>query len=183
VPDQRLDTCELMRPTQVVAEFIALSVVESTFRPGLRLTVKLSGPEALLIDTGRGMKIEPDEGDSMTHAQRVLTSDYPIVSADEKINQILTNLVWGARGSLGPARANRSCQRLEYASRRGGIEWRQTFVSAQPSGPPVRSTTIEPDGTLIHLTAHDSIDAEHVERLASDLNRAIETISITLMNE
>ena len=59
-----------LRPAEVVAEFIALSVVESSYTPGLTLSVEIDGCTATLTDNGRGMRLVPDDGDDVPHAQR-----------------------------------------------------------------------------------------------------------------
>jgi DNA gyrase/topoisomerase IV subunit B len=167
-------------PAEVVAEFIALSVVESTYTPGLTLTVEIVGCTATLTDTGRGMQLAPDDGDDIPHAQRVLTSPYPISSASARVDEVLTRLVWGAAGSLGPARATRHCPELSYTSRRDGQEWTQRFVHGEPTGPPRELGPTDLEGTSIQLTTAWPIDPHDVRQLVERLTHHIDGLDIVV---
>lgn len=169
-----------MTPTQVVLEFVALSVVESTYSPGLEVSVDLWGNTVVIEDTGRGMKITPDDGDSISHAQRALTSIYPIESASPQVDELLGELVWGSRGCLGPSIANSNCEELQYRSRRGGETWVQRFERGVPTGPPelVGSTTAT--GTTVVMRTSGRADGDVIEKALDRLSAEIDSVSISL---
>ena len=170
---------QLLQPHEAVAEFLALSVVESTYTPGLRVNVVLNGYAVTITDTGRGMQLRPDAGDVISHSERALTSVYPIAAATPEANDLLTRLVWGQRGSLGPALANRNCLTLRYRSRREGEEWTQLFRNGQRVGPPERVGPTTERGTTIEFTTRSPIDDQPVSALIDALNASVSTINIS----
>ena len=151
---------------QVVNELIALCVVESTHIDGVEIRVRIRGNHAEIEDTGRGMRLEPDAGDAISHAERALTSIYPVQAADEAVDRLLRDRVWGVRGCLGPALANASCESFEFVSRRGGEEWAQAYRRGVPIEPARRIGPADRTGTSIRIVTAAPIDAAEVEALA-----------------
>jgi DNA gyrase/topoisomerase IV subunit B len=178
VPDV-LDQYEL-RPHEVVGEFLALSVVESSYSPGLRVSIMIDGCKARINDTGRGMQLRPDEGDDIPHSERALTTIYPIFPESEELKDLLTGLVWGARGSLGPALANRHCVSLLYCSRRDGEEWTQHFRHGQSMGPPERVGSTTDVGTSIVCVTRSAIDVVELSLLVEQIHASVPEIEIAL---
>jgi DNA gyrase/topoisomerase IV subunit B len=172
-----------LRPTDVVSELLALSVVEHSYSPSTSITLELhqfvngrSG--GVLIDTGRGMSLTPDPGDTLSHAQRALTSIYPIEPASPDVQAILIELVWGARGSLGPALANGACPEYEFNSRRGGEEWKQRYSFGRPVGPAEKVGTTDKNGTTVRFTTSGTIDHSAVSALVEKLRIRISDLRI-----
>lgn len=171
---------ERLTPTQVVLEFIALSVVESTYSPGLEVSVDLWGNTVVIEDSGRGMQLAPDEGDTIPHAQRALTSIYPVESASPEVDQLLSELVWGSRGSLGPSIANSNCAELQYRSRRDGEAWVQRFERGLPTGPPELVGPTTASGTTIVIRTLGRADGAAVAKVIERLTTEVSSASISL---
>ncbi|MEM9564624.1 MAG: hypothetical protein AAGA93_18530, partial [Actinomycetota bacterium] len=87
------DSAPELSPAEVVIELIALIVVEHTNTEDLSISVELGDRQVTISDTGRGMKITPDEGDTVSHAEKALTSIYPVLPTDPDVEQLLTELV------------------------------------------------------------------------------------------
>jgi DNA gyrase/topoisomerase IV subunit B len=166
--EDALDRYPLL-PHEVVAEFIALSVVESEYTPGLEVSVNIDGHRAEIFDNGRGMQLRPDNGDHLSHAERALTSIYPISAKSPGTQILLTRLVWGQRGSLGPALANHHCVSLQYWSRREGTEWTQRFEHGKCLGPPEHVGVTSETGTAIVMLTHGQIDGLALARLVAEI--------------
>lgn len=146
----------------------------------LEIRVEL-GHRAAIVDTGRGMKITPDPGDSISHAEKALTSTSPILPTDPQVEAVLKELVWGERGSLGPAIANAACAELRISSRRDGQEWTQAYTSGVPTGPPRRVGSAGAPGTTVWLTTTEPIDHETIQALASQLRTKIVGLRLTVV--
>ena len=117
---------QLLSPNEICAEFLALNVVEHSHTPSSRITVTLDQSGGTIADTGRGMRLAPDRGDTLSHAERALTSVYPCLPSSLEVESILRELIWGKRGPLGPALANFACPSFQFISERDGEIWSQT---------------------------------------------------------
>ena len=169
----------LLAPSDVVAEFLALSVVESTFTQGTTIKIELDGARGRIVDTGRGMNPFPDPGDTMSHVQRALTSVYPIVPENLQVLEVLTDLVWGSRGSLGPSVANNACVEFRFTSYRQGVEWTQVYRYGVPDGPAIRVGATGRGGTMLRFETLGEIDVSAVTELVRNLRTRIPSIAIT----
>src|ERR1700761_1898014 len=118
----------------VCAELLALSVVEHSYTPASKIRLELGQGGGTLRDTGRGMRLAPDLGDTLSHAERALTGYYPCLPSNAEIEAILSDLVWGERGSLGPSLANFACSSYRFTSMRGGEVWSQEYQHGKPGG-------------------------------------------------
>ncbi len=176
--DELRRVSRLLTPTEVCAELLALSVVEFSHTPGIAIAVALRGAEGTTNDTGRGMKLAPDEGDDIPHAERALTSVYPCLPATPEIATVLRELVWGDRDSQGPALANHACPSLQYTSRRRGEVWTQSYRYGAPLGPPTSLGSTDTTGTTIQFTTEGPIDADAIARLVAALRSRIEGLVI-----
>jgi DNA gyrase/topoisomerase IV subunit B len=74
---------------------------------------------------------------------------------------VLTVLVWGSRGSLGPAIANRHCETLQYWSRRDGEEWTQRFRRGRRLGPSQHVGDATDVGTTIEIVTKNLSMLQH----------------------
>ncbi|WP_321941837.1 hypothetical protein [Paraburkholderia tropica] len=169
-----------LSPAEVCAQLLALSVVEYSRAPGLSVVLTLNGTEGQLADTGRGMRLTPDLGDTISHAERALTGFYPCLSSNEHDNAILQELIWGDHGSLGPSLANFACPALRFTSRREGEVWSQSFRYGQPSGPAALLGATNTTGTTIDFTTETAIDATEVAALVVRLHKRIPELQITI---
>lgn len=160
---------------------MAMSVIEHTNANGLSIDVELSEHSATITDTGRGMKISPDEGESVSHAEKALTRTFPVVASDPKVEAVLRELVWGSRGCSGPSEANIACPELRLFSRRAGEEWTQSYVYGVPVGPPRRLGTTDRTGTTLQLRTSGPIDIEVIGALANGLREKIEGLDLTVI--
>jgi DNA gyrase/topoisomerase IV subunit B len=168
-----------LEPVQIVAELIALSVVEHSYTPATSITLSIDGAHCELVDTGRGMQPRPDVGDSISHAERALTAIYPVDPVTDETKAILTELVWGERGSLGPALANVCCPEFTFVSERSGEAWTQSFQHGVPNGPASKLGPTDRRGTTIRLRALCDIDVMAVARLVDQLSDRIPTLEIS----
>jgi hypothetical protein len=89
-----------LSPADVCAQLLALCVVECSHTPNLSIALELNDAEGKLTDTGRGMRLTPDKGDTLAHAERALTGFYPCLPSSPEFDAILRELVWGEHGSL-----------------------------------------------------------------------------------
>jgi hypothetical protein len=170
----------LLTANEVFAELLALSIVEFSYMPGTSITARIEGLGAEISDTGRGIQLRPDPGDHLPHAERAFTGVYPCLPPDPQVGKVLSEVVWGERGSLGPALANFACPSLEFISRRGGETWSQQYRYGKPSGPPAMLGAARTTGTTIRFATAEPIDRVAVERLANTLMARVPGLSITL---
>jgi len=179
--DQLRRAARLLSRDQVCAELLALSVVEHSFTPNLSIAVALDGSAGRIADTGRGMRLTPDPGDTMSHAERALTGFYSCRPQHPEYEAVLRELVWGLRGSVGPAPANFACRSLCFTSERDGEVWSQRYRDGAPLGPAVRLGSTGRTGTMIEFETAESIDLAAVAVLVDRLCRRIPGLSIGLL--
>jgi DNA gyrase/topoisomerase IV subunit B len=154
---------------EVVADLRALSVVEDGYSPGLSITVRVDGDRCEVSDDGRGMRLTPDRGDTISHAERALTSTYPCEPANAATRRVLGDRIWGERGSLGPATADLACPSLRFISERDGEAWAEAFRWGAPSGPPEPVGPTDRTGTTIAFETAAEIDVDAVAALIGAL--------------
>jgi|SRR5579862_2382905 len=159
----------LLSPNDICAEILALSVVEYTYAPSLSISAELGQSGGQIYDSGRGIMITPDPGDTMSHAERSHTCIYPCVSADPKVDSILQELVWGTRGALGPALPTAACPQYRLVSERDGEQWSQSFHYGVPLGPPKMLGRTSASGTTITFDTGGRIDRAAFARLTESL--------------
>ncbi|MCP5066506.1 MAG: hypothetical protein GY946_08055 [bacterium] len=169
-----------LSPEAIVAELLALSIVEDSHTQEVAIRVGVAGRSGWIADTGRGMRLDPDEGDTMSHAERALTSIYPIQAASEAVHATLKKLVWGERGSLGPALPNAWCKTLTFTSHRQGEMWSQTYEHGVPTGPPRLQGPTDRHGTTMRFTVESSINIASVTQLIGALKRCIPKLDLSL---
>jgi DNA gyrase/topoisomerase IV subunit B len=165
---------------EVVAEILALSIVEFSRTRQSRIALSLGHSGGVLRDTGRGMRLTPDRGDTISHAERALTSHYPCLPSDGDVGAVLHELVWGERGSLGPSLANFACRSYRFTSMREREIWSQQYECGQPTGPATLLGSTEETGTQVEFETNRPIDSTQVERLAQSLCERIHGLSISL---
>lgn len=170
---------QLLTPNEVCAELLALSVVEHSYTPGTVITIELRESGGVICDTGRGMRLRPDPGDSLSHAERALTSVYPCLPASSEVESILCELIWGPRGSQGPALANHACPEFEFVSAREREVWSQRYRYGRPAGPATRLGRTDRTGTTIRFETAAPIDVTEVRELAGSLTSRIPGLVIT----
>lgn len=163
----------LLSPNGICAEVLALSVVEYTYTPSLTISVELGKTGGQLHDSGRGIMLTPDPGDTMSHAQRSHTCIYPCFSANPEVDAILQELVWGKRGALGPALPVAACPLYQFVSERDGEKWTQIFQYGVPLAPPKMLGQTSATGTTITFETDGCIDHGTFARLADHLCRRI----------
>ena len=181
--DELLQISRQLSPTDICAELLALSVVEYSYFPESRITLELGDAAAKLTDTGRGMLLTPDRGDTLAHAERALTGFYPCPPSSPEIEAILRELVWGEQGSIGPSLANFARPSLTFTSMRGGEVWSQRYSYGKPSGPAVRLGSSETTGTIIDFQTAGAIDHTALSVLADALCSRIPGLVITLRTQ
>ncbi|MEM5581500.1 hypothetical protein WNZ15_03500 [Roseibium sp. AS2] len=169
-----------LTPNDICAEFLALSVVEHSFSPNLGIRVELNTTGATISDTGRGMRLHPDSGDTMSHAERALTSCYPCLPSDPDTERTLLDMIWRDRGSLGPALANFACPSLTFVSRRRGEAWSQVYRYGVAQSAPFRIGPTDRKGTTISFETPGRIEPAAFKRLAADLSVRIPGLRISL---
>jgi DNA gyrase/topoisomerase IV subunit B len=169
-----------LSPVDVCAQLLALCVVEYSYTPTLSITLELNDAEGKLTDTGRGMRLTPDKGDTLAHAERALTGFYPCLPSSPEIGAILGELVWGEHGSPGPSVANFACPSLKFTSMRDGEVWSQSYSYGVPSGPAVMLGSTESTGTIIDFKTVGPIDHAVVATLVDVLRARIPRLSIVL---
>lgn len=170
----------LLSPNDICAEILALSVVEYTYTPSLCISAELGESGGQIYDSGRGIMLTPDPGDTMSHAERSHTCIYPCVSADPIVDSILQELVWGNRGALGPALPTAACPLYEYVSERDGERWSQTFQYGVPLGPPKLLGQTSASGTTITFDTGGRIHHAKFARLSERLRLRIPGLVIAV---
>lgn len=178
--DELLQISRQLSPADVCAELLALNVVEFSHSPRSRITLELGDAQAQLSDTGRGMRLTPDRGDTLAHAERALTGFYPCLASSRELDAILRDLVWGERGSIGPSLANFACPSLKFTSNRDGEVWSQSYSHGTPAGPAVKQGSTETTGTIIDFKTAAPIDHGAVAALVDALHSRIDGLFITL---
>lgn len=183
---------DLAVPDAVALELIALSVCEHTHhihaeRPPVQIQLAISGAlMGTIQDTGRGMRLEPDPGDEMSHAERACTSIYPIEAADASVQAALGELVWGPAGSQGPVVANALCSAFVFQSRRDGEVWEQCYRRGVPEGPACLVGATQRSGTTIRFLVDSrfaskrSLDPEFLQERIAQLGARVPGLSIQL---
>jgi len=167
--DQLRRESSLLSADDVCAEILALSVVEYTYTPSLSISAELGQPGGQIHDSGRGIMLTPDPGDTMSHAERSHTCVYPCVSANPKVDSILQELIWGKRGALGPALPTAACPLYRFVSERDGEKWSQSYRYGTPLGPPKMLGPTSATGTTITFDAGGRINHAAFARLADRL--------------
>ncbi|MGF6764725.1 DNA gyrase/topoisomerase IV subunit B [Paraburkholderia sp. GAS33] len=167
-----------LSPADVCAQLLALCVVEYSYTPDLSIALELNDAEGTLADTGRGMRLTPDKGDTLAHAERALTGFYPCLSSSPDFDAILRELVWGEHGSPGPSVANFACRSLKFTSMRDGEVWSQSYSYGAPSGPAVMLGSTETTGTVIDFKTAAPINHAVVATLVEALRSRIHGLSI-----
>lgn len=167
-----------LSPADVCAHLLALSVVEFSYSPNLTITLELDGAQGRLADTGRGMRLTPDVGDTLSHAERALTSFYPCTPSSSELDGILRELVWGDHGSPGPSVANVACRAFKFTSMRDGEIWSQSYVRGKPSGPAEMLGQTDMNGTVIEFQTAGPIDEVIVATLVETLRFRVPGLSL-----
>ncbi|NYH16746.1 hypothetical protein [Paraburkholderia bryophila] len=178
--EELLQLSRQLSPADVCAQLLALSVVEYSYTPSSKITLELSDAEGKLTDTGRGMRLTPDKGDALAHAERALTGFYPCIPSNPEFDAILRELVWGERGSPGPSVANFACRSFEFTSMRDGEVWSQSYSYGTPSGPAVMLGLTKMTGTVIDFKTTEPIKHAVVATLVEALRSRIQGLSIVL---
>ena len=155
-------------------------MVEHTHAPDVRIVLRLSDRGGAITDSGRGIRLTPDRGDMLSHAERALTSIYPVAAAHPSVDAALRKLVWGERGSLGPALANAACESLIFRSRRDGSEWSQSYRRGVPLGPAEFVGASDGHGTTIEFSTSTAIDAPAIATFLGLLQAHIPDLDIEL---
>lgn len=178
--DRLCHEAALLTPNGICAEILALSVVEYTYTPTLGISVALGPTGGQVHDSGRGIMMTPDPGDTMSHAQRSHTCIYPCVSANPDVDLVLQELVWGNRGALGPALPAAACPLYQLVSEREGEKWSQVFQYGVPLGPPKKLGRTSESGTTITFDTGGRIDHAAFARLTGSLGVRIPGLVIAL---
>lgn len=172
---------------RLVLELAALAAVE-TFHAGgpVPIRVALHGPrEASVEDGGRGMRLDPDAGDSISHVERAMTSIYPVACRNPDVQRALEEWLWGARGSLGPVVVSALSEELVLESRRGGRLWRQVYRRGRSHGRPRDTGPAATSGTTIRFQADPEIfstatfDPARIARRLEELRAAVPGLDLT----
>lgn len=163
----------LLSPDDISAEILALSVVEYSYTPSSIISVDLGQSGGRIHDSGRGIMLTPDPGDTMSHAERSHTCIYPCVSANPQVDSILQELIWGTRGALGPALPTAACPQYQFLSERDGEKWSQRFQYGVPLGPPKMLGQTSASGTTITFDTGGRIDHAAFAGLADSLRSRI----------
>ncbi|WP_321882879.1 ATP-binding protein [Paraburkholderia bannensis] len=167
-----------LSPAEVCAHLLALSVVEFSYSPDLTVALELDGANGRLADTGRGMRLTPDIGDTLSHAERALTGFYPCTPSSSELDGVLRELVWGDQGSPGPSVANAACQTFKFTSKRDREVWSQSYVRGKPLGPAEMLGQTDMTGTVIEFQTAEPIDTVVVARLVEALRLRVPGLSI-----
>jgi DNA gyrase/topoisomerase IV subunit B len=167
-----------LSPNDICAEVLALSVVEYTYTPSLAISVELGQFGGQLHDSGRGIMLTPDPGDTMSHAERSHTCIYPCVSANPQVDAILQELVWGERGALGPALPTAACPLYQFVSEREGEKWTQSFQYGVPLGPPTMLGQTAASGTTVTFDTGGRIDHAQFAKLTESLRSRLPELVI-----
>ncbi|WP_321867644.1 ATP-binding protein [Paraburkholderia tropica] len=176
-------TSQRLSPAEVCAHLLALAVVEFSYTPNSTIALELDGTAGRLKDSGRGMRLTPDIGDTLGHAERALTGFYPCTPKSSELDLILKELVWGKHGSPGPSVANAACKALKFTSMRDGEIWSQSYVWGKPSGPAECLGSTETTGTVIEFETAVPIDQVAVATLVGALCSRVPRVSIDLRTQ
>lgn len=168
-----------LSPNEIFAELLALSVVEHSFIPTVQIVVCVHTSGGVISDTGRGMRLTPDPSDELSHAERALTGVYPCLPANPEVEKVLTELIWGARGSLGPALANFACPSLQFTSQRDGEMWSQRYRYGIPLGSATMLGRTETTGTTITFEASAPLHQAAIFNLIDILRSRVPGLAIT----
>lgn len=166
-----------LAPHEIVAEFIAAAVVEWSYDKTVQIGVTVDGDRATIIDNGRGMQVAPDEGETIGHAEKALTTAYPILASDPGVDRVLDEVVRGGRPSQGVSAAAAACPHLRFVSRRGHDAAAQSFDHGV-AGPPERLLAPYGQGTTIELRTATPIDLEAVVGLTEHLRHRFSGLTI-----
>lgn len=169
-----------LSPNEVLAELLALSVVEHSFIPRVQIDVRVHKSGGVISDTGRGMRLTPDPGDELSHAERALTGVYPCLPANSEVEEVLTELIWGERGSLGPALANFACPSLQFTSQRDGEVWSQSYRYGVPVGSATMMGRTGTTGTTITFETSARLDHAAIRNLVDILSSRIRGLVIAV---
>ena len=170
----------LLSPSDVCAEILALSVVEYTYTPSLRISIDLRRSGGKIHDNGRGIALIPDRGDTISHAERAHTCIYPFLSASPEVDAILLDLIWGARGAMGPALPAAACPSYSFVSEKDGEVWTQSYHYGIPIGAPSMLGKTGLSGTSITFETAAPIESAAVATLIKALVSRIPGLFITL---
>jgi DNA gyrase/topoisomerase IV subunit B len=170
----------LLSPNAVFAELLALSIAEFSYMRTLSIIVDLESSGAQICDSGRGIRLSPDPGETISHAESVFTNVNPSVPSSQEIESALRGLIWGERGSCGPALPNAACPSLRFISDRGGEKWTQIYRYGTPVGPVALIGSTDTTGTTIRFETAGLIDHAAVGDLIGELRARIPDLSITL---
>lgn len=160
-------------PNQVCAEILALSIVELTYSQQASIEVTIGTREGQVVDTGRGIRMSPDDGQTISHAERAFTEFHPCDSASVEVDKTLNDLIWRENGAIGPALANFACPWLKFTSVRDSEKWSQSFEFGRPLGAPEMIGRSTATGTEIEFRTRGSIDYCSFEKKAVQLQEAI----------
>ncbi|RQR40637.1 hypothetical protein [Burkholderia sp. Bp9142] len=169
-----------LTPNEVCAELLALSVVEYSYSPAAIITVELRAARGRITDTGRGMRLKPDQGFELSHAERALTSFYPCLPSRPEVESVLREHIWHEHGSVGPALANFACASFQFISMREGQAWQQNYRYGTPVAPPKRLGRADTTGTTIDFETTAPIDYDVVAELVDVLTARIPGLHIAL---
>jgi DNA gyrase/topoisomerase IV subunit B len=164
----------------VCAELLALSIVEFSRTRETRLALDIVDSKGVLRDTGRGMRLTPDRGDTLSHAKRALTGHYPCISSNSAVDSVLHDLIWGDRGSLGPSLANLACSSYRFTSMRDREIWSQRYLCGQPTGPATMQGYTKETGTQIEFETVSSINQVKVKLRVQTLCERVHGLFISL---
>ncbi|MEM8974908.1 MAG: hypothetical protein AAGD43_22845 [Pseudomonadota bacterium] len=170
-----------LTPNDVAAEILALSVVEHSYTADLVIRVKIGAKGASISDNGRGMRLYPDPGDTISHAEHALTGFYPCLPADSDTEAVLRELIWDTHGALGPALANFACPSLTFTSQRDNETWSQSYRFGKPLTSPSRRGLSTTTGTIIKFETKGRIDRAVFVDLIDTLNVRISGLPIILL--
>ena len=166
-----------LAPHEIVAEFIAAAVVEWSYDKTVQIGVTVDGDRATIIDNGRGMQVAPDEGETIGHAEKALTTPYPLRASVPDVDRVLDDLVRGGRPSQGVAAAAAACPHLRFISRRGHETAAQSFGHGV-AGPPERLLAPYGQGTTIELRSAQPIDRTAVISLIERLRNHLPGLTV-----
>ncbi len=179
--DQLRREAQSLSPNEVCAAFLALNIVEHSYMPTSRIAIQLDLSGATITDTGRGMRLTPDRGDTLSHAERALTSIYPCLPSSPAVEATLRELIWGARGPVGPALANFACPCFQFISERDGEIWSQTYRYGLPTGAATLLGPTRATGTTVKFETAGPIDRAGFAALIDRLTARIPSLVITLV--
>ncbi len=162
-------------PNGLILELVALSTIESCLNDfATRISVEVTGDHGVTLrDNGRGMRLDPDRGSTISHAEEALTTIYPVHIDHPQLMTALGDWLWQDRGSLGPVVANALSESFVLTSFRQGQRWVQHFECGVARSPAEPQGTTNDSGTEIRLVADRTVfgrAAFDIEALQSKLN-------------